>query len=311
MPDGQEIRFDRAGKPIRVPPRFEGTYEQFADLVDKLEPHHCSFPNGHTLDKSSKCPCRRSKIAHDACEVHGKTKARKGLRYAKYLEKNLASRMAEAHVDPDLLSVGHDVDLFSVRLSQLMERLDTGESKDAWRALGVLWSKLMEAQREQAEAIKQREQAEADGNEAEFRSLSAVIAKWSGVASSAIREIGKTITGGLQNESAWDEALELSERVAKLKAVETVRRKEAGLTLNVEQALSFVQQLSDIVTQEVEDKNVRATIALRFATVIGISASTSTAPMDGFLITEGQAKKETEVTRKVPTVEELIAKHVE
>jgi hypothetical protein len=193
-----------------------------------------------------------------------------------------------------------------------MERLDTGESKDAWEALGALWSQLMDAQREQAEAIKQREQAEADGNEAEFRSLSAVIAKWSGVASSAIREIGKRITGGLQNESAWDEALELSERVAKLKAVETVRRKEAGLTLNVEQALSLVQQLSDIVTQEVEDKSTRATIALRFATVIGISSVASNDSMQGsFLNYDPDVKTKSEAATKVPTVEELIAKHVD
>lgn len=300
------IRYDRAGKPIRVPPRFEGTYEEFADLVDQLDPSHCSYPNGHTLDKQTKKPCRRCKLAYDACEVHGMTKARKGLRYAKYLQKDLAVRMAEAHVDPDLLSIGHDVDFFSIRLSQLMERLGTGESQDAWEKLRERWNELVESQREQAEATKLRAAAAAAEDNEEFERLTEVISQWANAAMDAIKSIGRIITSKSDDEKSWNEALQLSERVSRLKLSETSRRKEAGMYLNIEQAMMLVQQLSDIVTQEVEDKNTRATIALRFAALIGLSHAASVAgtakPADLPIQADGVT-----TPRKVS---DILAKHV-
>lgn len=307
------IRFDREGKPIRVPSWFDGTYEEFADLVDRLEPHHCSYPNGATMDRKTRKPCTDTKVVHDACSKHCKSKARKGLRYAKYLSKELGQRMAEAHIDADLLSIGHDVEFLQIRLTQLMERLDTGESRDAWNRLREVWEEFREAQKEQAEALKARNEAEAAEDEEEFKRCAALMTKWAGVATNCIRSVDKIITEAADNEEAWNEAIELSERVANLKSRETARRKEAGLTLNVEQAFALVQQLSDIVTQEVDDKAARANIAVRFAAVIGVASpmfNRSSAPKEATKF-DGFAKEHpADTTSKALTVEQIIERHV-
>ena len=266
----QPLRFDRAGKPLRVPPRFEGTYDEFAKLVDQLEPNHCSYPNGACLDKTTKQPCRRCKVAFDACEVHGKVKARGGLRYAKYLDKDLGMRLAEAHVDDELLNIGHDVEFLSIRHSLLSERLNTGESRKAWKRLSEAWASMIDAQQQQAAEKQSGDVCRASGDLDQAAIHDAAALQWQGESMVSLRSIGKIITGADKNEETWAEILALNKQIAATKQMETVRRKDAGLTMNVEQALSFVQQLTNIVTEEVEDKNVRATISMRLAMAVGL-----------------------------------------
>lgn len=301
-----EIKFDHENQVIKKPAGFKGTYDEFVYLVGRLEPHHCSYPSGRCIDKRTGAPCRRAKTFLDGCRPHAKRKAAKGLRYAKYLDARLGARMAEAHIDDELLNIGHDVGFLSVRFSQLLERLDTGESRDAWVALKAQWGEILEAQKNMAIAEKDKDAVSKAKHQAE--------------SVNAIKKIGSIITASASNETTWDEAMALSERIAILKTKETVRRKDAGLTLNVEQAMSFVQQLSDIITEEVTDANARATIAFRMATILGIDnrqdlipksviKAATTSPLS---VSKDSSLPAIEVKpESVPlTIDELINKHV-
>lgn len=309
--DNPQIRYDQAGKPIRVPPWFKGTYSEFADCVASLDSTDCSFPNGATLDRSTGKPCRRCKVAFDACEKHGKTKARKNMRYAKYMPADLAKRMAEAHTDPELLHISQDIDLFQTRMTLLMERLETGESRDGWKRLKGQWESLLEAQKQQSEAATSRKQALEEGDNDAAAKHGAVVDKWAESSRNSLRVIGAIIMDSNLNEETWEETLALSERVSALKSRETLRRKDAGQTLSVEQALSLVQHLSSIVAEEVDDKNIRGNIAFRFATVLNIESPAiansrrDTNNESGFLESSVADTKPSALS-----VEDMIKKHV-
>lgn len=252
----QPMRFDALGNPVIVPKRFKGTYDEFADCVASLESHHCSFPNGSSIDAKTGCPCRRSKVVHDRCTVHAKSMTRSSLRYAKYLPKALGARMAEAHLDEEILNIGHDVELLSTRLTQLMERTGTGESTSLWKDLQTVWKEFEEANREQSAALRSKDEH--------------AIKKWREVALRCISSVGELIKTANKSETAWGEIVGLSTIIAGMKSTETRRRKDAGLTLSVEQAIALVQNLQMIIVDEVSDKATRANISARLATVVGM-----------------------------------------
>src|SRR5690606_5220848 len=102
------------------------------------------------------------------------------------------------------------------------------------------------------------------------------------------------------------------ERVSALKTRETQRRKDAGQTLSVEQALSLVQHLSAIIAEEVEDTNVRGSIALRFATILNIESPSITkarkqSPSNNVGFLESPT---TDTKPSAMSVEDIIKKHV-
>jgi hypothetical protein len=61
----------------------------------------------------------------------------KGGRYSKFLPARMAGRYQEARADGELLALREDIALTDARLSDLLSRVDTGESGAIWTALNA------------------------------------------------------------------------------------------------------------------------------------------------------------------------------
>src|SRR5215510_602551 len=93
--------------------------------------------------KRSGNQCRGSAMqGRDVCYYHGgPTPTGYGLpqtktgRYSKYLPIKLAQRYEVALANKDLLSLRDDVGIAEVRLTELLQHLNTGESGALWRDL--------------------------------------------------------------------------------------------------------------------------------------------------------------------------------
>lgn len=86
----------------------------------------CKFHGGASL----------SGIAHPNFK-HGK--------YSRYLPARLSERYQNARTDKDLLSLRDDIAVTEARISELLEKIDTGESGEVWKKLGVAGNAFQEA----------------------------------------------------------------------------------------------------------------------------------------------------------------------
>lgn len=108
-------------------------------------------------------PCqRRPVVGRNRCNLHGgktlvgaASPTFKHGRYSKYLPVRLMGRYAEAIADPDLLAMREDIALLDTRLSELLGRVDTGESGARWAQLAKAWQSFRAADDEDiAEALR-------------------------------------------------------------------------------------------------------------------------------------------------------------
>ncbi len=280
---------DHAGKPIEVPKTFKGTYQEFAELVQSLQPHECSYPDGQRLHNGK--PCKRDKSLYDCCDYHARQKQKKSVPFAKYLPKDVARRVLDAASNEHLLNVSHDVALVMARMQELMKRLDTGEYSDLWKALGELWHKLNEV----GAAIAAEENPEA-------------IADLKTEYQQTLKSIGAVIVRGGDREKAWAEIIRLDGMLSGLKRSETQRRREAGLTMDAEQAFALVGKLQDIITEEVVDSDTRTRIAVKLATLLGLQSVSR--PSQAVVTLEQPIALVEQKDDVVPSVEDILSKFV-
>ena len=110
---------------------------------------HMAFSDAERCTAKAKTTGRRCKspavVGMDKCRMHGGKSVsgassgtyRTG-RYSKAIPERLAARYAEAQSDDRLTEMREEIALLDARLSELLSRLDTGES-------GAIWSALMKA----------------------------------------------------------------------------------------------------------------------------------------------------------------------
>src|SRR4051812_49433793 len=105
----------------------KGTGEQCKNVAVHGYPV-CRFHGAGSKDKPGGRPI-----------VHG--------RYSKFLPERLAGRYADAISDQKLLELRDEVALMGVRLGELLERVDTGESAQRWKALQAAYTEFQDATR--------------------------------------------------------------------------------------------------------------------------------------------------------------------
>src|SRR4051794_20502728 len=84
-------------------------------------------------------PCRRSASQNGRCRNHGGASLpsiasptlRTG-RYSKDIPTRMAARYQEAQADPELLMLRDEIALLDSRLSDVLSRVDSGESGAVW-----------------------------------------------------------------------------------------------------------------------------------------------------------------------------------
>lgn len=149
-------------------------------------------------------------------------------RYSKVLPARLSARYEEARQDAALLELRDEIGLVDSRLSDLIGRVDTGESGAIWQALKAAYLDLLRAKHDPAKAAL------------------------------ALHAIGELITRGHADYAAWGEIAAVLEQRRRLVESERKRLIELQQTISVNQAMVLVTALLSSIKTHVQD---RATLA--------------------------------------------------
>jgi len=185
-------------------------------------------------------PCRNWAMPNGRCRMHGgMTPGGMALpqfkhgRYSKYLPARLVDRYQAGRSDPELLAMRDEIAALDARLSELLERVDSGESGLLWTSLRAAWTELQEARR----------------------------AKDNLKLAAALTRVGDLIEQGFDDRAAWADVLALFQDRRRL--VESERRRLVDLQqmITAEQAMVFLAAITDAVKKHVDDRDTLAAIS--------------------------------------------------
>lgn len=175
------------------------------------------------------------------CYMHG-GKTPKGMmqpayktgRYSKYMPARLLERFQQSSDDPDLLNLRDDIALVDSRLSDMLERVDSGESGETWKLA-----------------------------KAAHRTMKAGLAPGGDLtaAKAALDDLDAIISRGMGDYAAWREIGELLDRRERLVRSERRRLVELQQTMTVEQAMLLMGALAALVDEHVTDRAARLAIS--------------------------------------------------
>lgn len=191
--------------------------------------------------KSTGEQCQRSAVnGKRVCTVHGgltpggiASPNFKTGRYSKYLPDRLSSRYEQAVNDPQLLELNHEIALMDSRLSDLLARIDTGETGQLWSDVTKAWVELTEAIRRQ-DKVKQQKTAV---------QLDALIKK------------------GNDDYQAWNEIQDTIEQRRRLVESERKRLVEAQQYVTAVQAMTLIGNVLAIIKDNVTDRQTLQAIS--------------------------------------------------
>jgi hypothetical protein len=186
-------------------------------------------------------PCQRPPmVGRTRCKLHGGASLRgvesgrfkHGL-YSKAMPKNLRKTFNDLMSDPDLLDGRAEVALLQIRLTQLTGRLDTSESGAAWLRLQEVFGQFRSA----------NDAADEAGQLA------------------ALNTLNEIITGQVNNEAAWHEVTDYTERATRIAEREWKRVIANRNVATAEQVRLIVASLTQAVLMYVTDTKARQQIA--------------------------------------------------
>ena len=174
------------------------------------------------------------------CYVHGGPTPRgiaspnfKTGRYTKEIPDRLVEKYQESISDPDLLALSAEISLVDARLSDLLSRVDTGES-------GALW--------------KQAQAAFID-----FRSANA--AGDQDKMTSALSELNRILNLGVDDYKAWREVGDVIEQRRKLVESERKRRTEMESMITAERQMLLIAGILGVIRENVTDKTTLSNLS--------------------------------------------------
>jgi hypothetical protein len=153
----------------------------------------------------------------------------------------LRARYEQAYNDPDLLVLRSDIAIIDARLSEVLERVDSGESGALWRELTETWQKVSDAR--------------AAGDTVSLAAL--------------LGTVNELIQRGSSDVAAWDDVRALIKD--RIRAVESERKRyvEMGQLLTAEAATVLMARLAEIVAKYVPDRSTLAAICNELAILAG------------------------------------------
>lgn len=149
-------------------------------------------------------------------------------RYSKHLPTRLLAAYDRAKADPDLLALQDEVALIDARLTDLLKRVDTGESGATWAALGKV-----------------------------FRAYQRALTRGkTDDAADALEMLASLIATGATDEAAWSEIRAVVDQRRKLVESERKRLVELQMVVGADQAMLMVRALVSSVREHVRDPHV-------------------------------------------------------
>lgn len=212
-------------------------------MTETLEKKIC----GAKTQRGQGPPCRRPPMRNGRCPKHGGKSlsgiAHPNFKTGKHIKvQNLPPRMLDdaqaALNDPELASMRQDIVVLEARINDLIRRVDSGESGEAWRRAQDL---LKEYHREQDERRKR-----------------AILAEFSSV-----------IDEGVADYDAWDEVSKIMDQRARLVAAEYKRLQINGQMIPVDRALSIIARIMSAVRENVHDAGTLSRIVNAAAKATG------------------------------------------
>lgn len=152
-------------------------------------------------------------------------------RYSKHLPERLATRYEEALQDAELVSVSHEIALLDVRLTELLQKIETTESSVAWGQALELFQEI-----DHSYPARQR-----------------------------LHEVLKRGAGEVAN---WIEIARVVEQRRRLAETEAKRLSQLDQNLTAKQANVLIAALLAAVNEHVRDTQVRQRIASRFVQIV-------------------------------------------
>ena len=169
-------------------------------------------------------------------------------RHSKILPKRLLADYQASRDDPEKLVLEAELAVLDARTSDLLLRVDTGESGRLWGQLRKAWTAFETARRANDPV--------------------ALV--------TATHALGDLITAGYADWAAWDEVMGLIERRRKLVESERKRLTDERHVITIDAAMSLMNQLIDAVKEVGDDQTLRA-ITREFARLTGTADPTAAA----------------------------------
>lgn len=207
------------------------------------------MPQGNPIRCGAKTrrgePCRQYAMPNGRCRMHGGSSPT-GLahpntthgRYSKHLPTRMLATYEHAQQDPELLDLRDDIALLDARLSDLLKRVDSGESGQLWKDLRAAWKAVTTATTEDERSM-------------------------------ALAELGPLIARGYMDTQAWGEIASLLERRRRLVESERKRLIEMQQMMTMSQAQLLIARLYDVVAQHVSDRTTLAAIGAGLQALAG------------------------------------------
>jgi len=190
--------------------------------------------------------CRRdAMLGRNVCYIHG-GKTPRGLasphtklgRWSKDLPLRLAARYQESQGDHRLLELREDIALLDARTSDVLQRVDTGESGEKWRQLRQAWAEYKRAGSGDAQAA-------------------------------ALGWVGALITIGADDWAAWDNVRTLLEQRRRLVESERRRVVELQQVITAERAALLFGLITETIRRHVKDPAALGAIAEELGRLAG------------------------------------------
>ena len=180
-------------------------------------------------------------MSNGRCRMHGgkslrglaATDQRAGLKYSKYLPGRLLDRYQTAASDSQLLELRQEVALVDARLSDLLQRVDTGESGKLWADVLATWEDMKTAVVARDKKKQQQAAAMLDG----------------------------LISKGASDYQAWSEIQTVIEQRRKLVESERKRLVEMQQYITSQQAMTLVAAMIGIIKDNVRDRDTLQNIS--------------------------------------------------
>jgi hypothetical protein len=173
------------------------------------------------------------------CHYHGGKTPRgiesvhfQGRGYSQDLPAQLADRMLATLQDIDFSSMRQEIALVDARLGELLQKLDSGETGTAWRAVIGAYSDLEDARgMDEGQERDEKEQA-------------------------AMGDLWNAITSAGREREAWMEIYDGLEVRRKMADTETKRDKARQESLSMEEAMALIGTIVRILYDEIEDRDL-------------------------------------------------------
>jgi hypothetical protein len=181
--------------------------------------------------------CQRPPGVSGRCPQHQVDAPSESGRWGKAVPSRLLDRYQLSVNDPEQLAMRHEIGLLDARLEDLLRRLDTGESGDAWTRLRKVFAEFQKAlENDDEDKVKQK--------------------------AAALDEI---INEGAGDDAAWEAVLALLDQRHKLVDGEQKRQITGKTMLRADDATAFVDAMIQSVRLHVKDSDALAAIGADFA----------------------------------------------